>query len=101
MSKKNDRKKHQEYAKFLIQQEKNREQRRQELKERKDAKKAEKMKPKKKKVAPVIGSEVKLAKMLRKQMKTMHISSDARDKKKIDLKDSDSSNSEDEGMQVD
>ena len=60
----------------------------------------DKMKLKKKKVAPVIGSEVKLAKMLRKQMKTMSISSEARDRRKINLKDSDSSDSgeEDEGM---
>ena len=38
--------------------------------------------------------------MLKKQMKGMSLTSESRDKKKIDLKDSDSS-SEDEGMQVD
>ncbi len=97
MSKKNDRSKHSKYATFLIKLEKEREQKRLDKMKRAEERKAGKVK--KQKVKPVISSEVKLAKMLKKQLKGMSISSESRDRKKIDLKDSDES-SEDE-MQVD
>ena len=49
----------------------------------------------------MIGSEVKLAKMLKKQLKGMSISSESRDRKKIDLKDSNDESSSNDDMQVD
>ena len=42
-----------------------------------------------------------MAKMLKKQMKSLSVSTEARDKRKINLKDSSDSSSEEEGMQVD
>ena len=62
-----------------------------------DKRKAMKRKPK---VAPVIGSQVKLDKMLKKQMKSLSLGSAATKSRKINMEDDESSgSSEDEGMQ--
>ena len=112
MSKKNNRGKDQRYIAFLIEREKTQAARKQELKMRKEnarirseertmdaERKARTRKPK---VAPVIGSQVKLDKMLKKQMQSMSITTSGGSKaaaaKKLNMADESSSDGED-GMQ--
>ena len=57
-------------------------------------------KTRKPKVAPVIGSQVKLDKMLKKQMKQLSLGSVATKSRKINMEDDESSgSSDDEGME--
>ena len=112
MSKKNNRGKDQRYIAFLIEREKTQAARKQELKMRKEnarirseertmdaERKARTRKPK---VAPVIGSQVKLDKMLKKQMQSMSITtnkSQSAAAKKLNMADESSSDEDEETMQ--
>ena len=101
MSKKNNRQKDKRYIKFLIEREKSHQELKEKLTKRKEnarikaeeatlnaQRKAINRKPK---VAPVIGSKVKLEKMLKRQMKTLSIgSSKATKAKKLNMEDSSS-----------
>ena len=111
MSKKNNRGKDQRYIKFLLDQEKKTAEKKVALKKRKDnakirameAQMTEKRKAvsRKPKVPPVMGSKVKLEKMLKKSMKALSIGSSAATKsRKIDLAGSDDdSDSDDQQME--
>ena len=109
MSKKNNKQKDTRYIKGLIKREDIMEARRKEMRDRKEnarvkAESSEmdaqrKAKSRKPKVAPVVGSKVKMEKMIARQMKTMSLSSAKATKSKKLNMDDDSSESEDEAAQ--
>ena len=121
MSKKNNRAKDRRYMSYLGKLDKERQAKQALVKERKDARlegrvavsdqeAARKQRlrvkaAKKQRVEPVIGSEVKMRKMLARQMKSMSISGNIGDKRKINVEDSDSSSGDDivepQGMDID